>query len=169
MKRLLFAISLFWRALRHPKEIKDFITEPASHCGGDTSHLQLLALLNHSGRLIDFLKEDISGYSDAQVGAAVRKVHADCSQHLEELVSIQSIFSQQEGATVTIPSGYDPSEVRMIGDVRGTPPFKGQLRHRGWKASKISLPKRSGTFKSDIISPAEVEVTACRGGHDEIS
>src|SRR5215831_3115113 len=34
--------------------------------------LQLLALLQREGRLVDFLAEDISGYDDASIGAAVR-------------------------------------------------------------------------------------------------
>jgi hypothetical protein len=42
--------------------------------------LQILALLQRDGRLIDFLMEDIRAYGDAQVGAAVRDVHAGCAQ-----------------------------------------------------------------------------------------
>src|ERR1051325_6760475 len=37
---------------------------------------QVLAVLQRDGRLIDFLMEDIAPYSDAQIGAAVRNVHA---------------------------------------------------------------------------------------------
>src|SRR4051812_9875585 len=39
---------------------------------------QMLALLQRDGRLIDFLMEDVAPYADAQVGAAVRSVHAGC-------------------------------------------------------------------------------------------
>src|SRR5689334_6738761 len=37
--------------------------------------LQLLSLLQREGRLVDFLAEPIDGFSDAQIGAAVRDVH----------------------------------------------------------------------------------------------
>src|SRR4051794_37026728 len=37
--------------------------------------LQLLAILQREGRLVDFLMEDLQGIPDAQVGAAVREVH----------------------------------------------------------------------------------------------
>src|SRR5262249_27976756 len=40
--------------------------------------VQLLALLQRDGRLVDFLREDVGAYSDAQIGAAVREVHANC-------------------------------------------------------------------------------------------
>ncbi len=46
--------------------------------------LRLLALLQQEGRLIDFLEEDIEPYSDAQVGAAVRAIHAGCRKALHE-------------------------------------------------------------------------------------
>ena len=36
--------------------------------------LQILAILQRDSRLIDFLMEDVSGYSDDQVGAAVREL-----------------------------------------------------------------------------------------------
>src|SRR5690606_38389504 len=49
---------------------------------------QLLAVLQRDGRLVDFLMEDIAPYGDAQVGAAVRSVHAGCRQVLEQYVTL---------------------------------------------------------------------------------
>ncbi|MEN9437490.1 MAG: hypothetical protein RIR09_2145, partial [Pseudomonadota bacterium] len=40
--------------------------------------LQLLGLLQREARLIDFTQEDIRAYSDADIGAAARVVHAGC-------------------------------------------------------------------------------------------
>src|ERR1041385_2730159 len=40
--------------------------------------VQLLAIFQRDARLIDFLREDIRPYSDAQVGAAVRSMHESC-------------------------------------------------------------------------------------------
>src|SRR5262245_3785422 len=37
--------------------------------------LRLLALLQREGRLLDFLLEDIQGYGNDQIGAAVRDIH----------------------------------------------------------------------------------------------
>lgn len=48
----------------------------------------LLALLQQEGRLIDFIKEDASQASDAQLGAAARVVHAGCRKVLERHLSI---------------------------------------------------------------------------------
>ncbi|MGV2334905.1 MAG UNVERIFIED_CONTAM: DUF2760 domain-containing protein [Planctomycetaceae bacterium] len=41
--------------------------------------ISLLATLQREGRLLDFLKEPIDAYSDAQIGAAVRDIHRDCA------------------------------------------------------------------------------------------
>jgi hypothetical protein len=37
--------------------------------------VQMLAILQREGRLMDFLQEDLSLYDDAQIGAAVRNIH----------------------------------------------------------------------------------------------
>src|SRR5207253_6846543 len=39
---------------------------------GNGAAVQLLAILQREGRLLDFLQEDVDGYADAQIGAAVR-------------------------------------------------------------------------------------------------
>jgi hypothetical protein len=92
------------------------------------------------------------------VGAAVRKIHQDCAQLLEELVTIRSLREEQEGATVQVFKGYDPSQLKIVGKVKGEPPFSGILIHRGWKAHKRSLPKKIGEQTPDIICPAEIEI-----------
>ena len=148
--RLLQAIKAFFAALKQPEVKAPETTDP--------SHLRLLALLQRSGRLIDFLKEDIKGYSDAQIGAAVRKIHAETSSCLEEMVTIRPLFEQSEGSSVTIAHGFDPSEVKLVGNVKGEAPYKGVLRHKGWKAHKISLPKQAGEWKREVLCPAEIEI-----------
>src|SRR5258706_10952915 len=42
------------------------------------SALQLLALLQREGRFVDFLEEDVTSFSDADIGAAARVVHGGC-------------------------------------------------------------------------------------------
>ncbi len=47
---------------------------PKPQSGPADGAVQILSILQRDARLIDFLMEDISGYSDEQVGAAVRDV-----------------------------------------------------------------------------------------------
>src|SRR5262245_56412530 len=42
--------------------------------------LQLLAMLQREGRLVDFLSEAIDDYDDATIGAAVRDIHKGCKK-----------------------------------------------------------------------------------------
>lgn len=157
--RLWLAFKAFFKAFFDPKKAKEFLEEPAkAEELGDQSHLRLLALLQQSSRLIDFMKEDISAFNDSQVGAAVRKIHQDCANSLEELVTIRPVFEENEGATVKVDAGYDASQIKIVGKVKNDPPFTGVVVHRGWKAHKRSLPKKVGEQENEILYPAEIEV-----------
>ncbi|MDQ3249283.1 MAG: DUF2760 domain-containing protein [Chloroflexota bacterium] len=127
---------------------------PPSHAPA----VQMLAILQRQGRLIDFLQEDLALYEDAQIGAAVRSIHEGCKQALGEHVQLEPVFSEPEGSTVTVQPGFDTQAVRLIGDVTGNPPFRGELRHRGWRVAKINLPERMNQDKAMIVAAAEVEV-----------
>jgi hypothetical protein len=118
---------------------------------------QLLAVLQRDGRLVDFLMEDLAAYPDAQVGAAARDVHAGCRQALTKYVTLAAVLDDEEGSTVTVERGTDPARVKVVGNVAGTPPLRGVLRHRGWEATRVELPPLSATGRA-IIAPAEVEV-----------
>jgi len=63
--------------------------------------VQLLALFQREGRLIDFLEEDITSYADAQVGAAVRDIHKGCKRALAEHVHVEPVLAQLDGAPAT--------------------------------------------------------------------
>ncbi|WP_068469715.1 DUF2760 domain-containing protein [Candidatus Protochlamydia phocaeensis] len=154
------AFKAFMKAFKDPEKAKQFVEEqpPKQIEAADQSHLRLLYYLQQAGRLIDFLKEDISAFSDAQVGAAARKIHQDSAQLLEELVTIRPLKSEPEGTMVQVPKGYDPSEIKVVGKIKGEPPFSGVLVHRGWKAHKRSLPKKTGEQATDVICPAEIEI-----------
>ena len=158
MKRLTFAFKAFLKAFNSPEKAEQFLIEPKVQSKKDRSHLQLLRSLQQAGRLIDFLSEDIQDFTDAQVGAAVRQIHAGCRKSLEDLVTIRPLMQEQEGDQVTIPSGYSAAEIKLVGNVKGNPPFRGTLVHRGWKAHKQSLPKTIGEETSEIITPAEIEI-----------
>lgn len=160
---LIVAFKAFFKALKEPQKGQNFVDDiqaPTSKQldSPDTAHLRLLSYLQQSGRLIDFLKEDLTTFNDAQVGAAVRKIHQDCRLVLEDLVTIRPLKDEEEGTTVQIPKGYNPSEIKVVGKVKGEPPFTGILVHRGWKAHKRSLPKKLGEQSLEVICPAEIEI-----------
>lgn len=119
--------------------------------------LQLLAILQRDSRLIDFLMEDISGYADDQVGAAVRELHDQCRDSVGRYVSLQPVIDGVEGAFTQAPS-KDPNLVKFVGNVPATPPSGGILRHKGWRASKVDLPALAGKQDATIIAPAEIEI-----------
>ena len=155
------AFKAFIKAFKNPEQAERFVEgkEIVKQVEvSDPSHLRLLSSLQQAGRLIDFLKEDIASFTDAQVGAAVRKIHQDCAQAIEELVTIRPLKVEQEGAVVQVPKGYNPSEIKVVGKIKGEPPFSGVLVHRGWKAHKRSLPKKTGELATDVICPAEIEI-----------
>jgi hypothetical protein len=120
--------------------------------------LQLLSLFQREARLIDFTQENLSGYSDADIGAAARVVHEGCSKVLREHFTIDAVRSEAEGSRVTLPEGFDASAVRLTGNVVGKAPFTGTLSHRGWRASSVRLPKLAEAHDAKVLAPAEVEL-----------
>ncbi len=120
--------------------------------------LALLALLQREGRLIDFLQEDIESYDDDEIGAAVRDIHRGCKKVLEDHLTLEAVMPGKEEDAVTVPEGFDPGEVKLIGPVAGDPPFKGVLRHHGWRVTDASLPVLSSDIDRSILAPAQVEV-----------
>ncbi|MGD8294672.1 MAG: DUF2760 domain-containing protein [Desulfobacterales bacterium] len=121
--------------------------------------LHLFALMQREGRLMDFLDEDLDGYEDAQIGAAVRSIHAGCRQLVHKYLKPEPVMDQHEGAVVEVPVDFDPGVVKLTGNVVGEPPFSGILRHKGWQVGKMNLPTLSGRQNAEIIAPAEVEIT----------
>lgn len=120
--------------------------------------LHLLSVLQREGRLVDFFAEDLSLYEDAQIGAAVRTIQEDCKKTINKYLAPKAVVDQPEGEEVTIEADFDPSAIKLTGNVTGEPPFKGILRHKGWQATKSDLPELSDSQDSKIISPAEVEI-----------
>jgi len=126
--------------------------------GGPPEGIQVLSFLQRDGRLIDFLQEDISAYSDYQIGAAVRTVHEGCRKALSDILAIEPIRKEPEGSAVTVEKGVNPSVIRLSGYVIGDPPFTGVLKHHGWKISRVNLPDQGKGCDQTVIAPAEVEV-----------
>jgi hypothetical protein len=119
--------------------------------------LQFLGILQRDSRLVDFLMEDITGYSDDQVGAAVRELHGQCRDAIARYVTLQPVIDGVEGTFAKAPSA-DPNLVKFVGNVPAKPPAGGTLRHKGWRAAKVDLPALSGKQDPTIIAPAEIEI-----------
>lgn len=120
--------------------------------------LQLLALLQREARLIDFTQENLSNYSDADIGAAARVVHEGCGKVLREHFTIEAVRAEAEGSRIVLEAGFDASAVRLTGNVVGSAPFRGSLSHRGWRAAGVRLPKLADSHDASVLAPAEVEL-----------
>ena len=121
--------------------------------------LHLFSSMQREGRLMDFLNEDLDGYDDAQIGSAVRSIHAGCRQVVQEYLNPEPVMDKHEGAVMEVPVDFDPGTIKLTGNVVGEPPFNGILRHKGWQVGKMNLPSLSGSQNAKIIAPAEVEIT----------
>jgi len=161
----------FWQILRDPEKAEAWrelaapapeqLAEPAPAEPPEDVHpdaVYALALLQREGRLVDFLLENIEPYDDSQIGAAVRQIHAGCRRVLDEHFDVTPIQGDGEGSRVEVAKGFDPSAIRLTGNVSGDPPFQGTVQHRGWRAAKVDLPKRNPGLDTSVICPAEVEI-----------
>jgi hypothetical protein len=119
----------------------------------------MLALLQRDGRLVDFLAEDISAYPDAQLGAAVRTIHETYRQVLNHYVKLEPILNSEENQPVTVQVGFDPTAIKLIGNVTGGPPVRGMLRHKGWRVKELNLPPLPQDTGRMVVAPAEVELS----------
>jgi len=117
----------------------------------------MLGILQRDSRLVDFLMEDITSFSDDQVGAAVRELHDQCRDSVARYVALEPVIDGVEGTFAKAPSS-DPNVVKFIGNVPAKPPSGGTLRHKGWRAGKIDLPAMAAKQDATIIAPAEIEI-----------
>jgi hypothetical protein len=120
--------------------------------------LQLLGLLQREGRFVDFLKQDLASFGDAEIGAAARVVHEGCRRAVAQHLTIAPIRAEAEGAQVTVDAGYEVAAVKLTGNVKGSAPYRGVLRHRGWRAESIQLPRAVGDHDARVLAPAEIEL-----------
>lgn len=126
----------------------------------DSEVVNFVAILQERGRFVDFLMDDIKGYSDAQVGAAGRVLHEGCKAVLLEHFGIRPMREEGEGSKVTVPTGYAPDDYRLVGKISGEAPFTGTLIHHGWRVEWVKLPRllRASADRLPAIAPAEVEL-----------
>jgi hypothetical protein len=120
--------------------------------------LQMLAILQRDARLVDFFMEDISAYSDDQVGAAVRNLHSQCRETLGRYVGLEPVIDAVEGS-YSKADGTDSSMIKFIGNVPGSGRAPGGiLRHRGWRVTRVDLPALPPGQNVKVLAPAELEV-----------
>ena len=119
--------------------------------------LQILAILQRDSRLIDFLQEDVTSYSDDQIGAAVRELHDQCRDAIARYVTLVPVIDGVEGTYAKAPA-QDPNLVKFVGNVPAQPPAGGTLRHKGWRATKVELPNLPAKQDATIIAAAEIEI-----------
>lgn len=125
---------------------------------GPEAALLLLSLLQREGRFVDFLEEDVSSFTDAQIGAAARVVHTQCRAALHEHLPLEPVRTEDEGSKITLEKGFDAGKVRVVGNVAGEPPYTGTLTHRGWRVREVKLGKIAEGHDAHVIAPAEVEL-----------
>ncbi len=158
---LTLAIFIFIREESSPTSNRQQITKAAAPDKPEpkaNDAVELLSCLQKEGRLIDFLQEDISSYDDAQVGAAVRSIHQNTRKALEMMVTLEPVMAEAEGDSVEVEAGFDPSAIRLTGNIKGDPPFSGTVCQRGWKVTRLSIESRPLTHDLNIIEPSEVEI-----------
>lgn len=122
--------------------------------------LALLALMQREGRLVDFLRDSVDGADDADIGAAVREVHRGCRKVLDQYLSLEPVMPGDQDAKVSVPKGFDPAEIRLIGEAKGEAPYRGTLRHHGWRVVDAKLPTLADGVDRAVIAPAEVELSS---------
>jgi hypothetical protein len=174
LTRIFLAFRAFFALLFHGRLPEDMITElglisrsavpvtppkpPAPEIKPADGALLLLGILQRDARILDFFMEDISPYSDDQVGAAARDVHQRTRETLVRHFAPAPVIDAVEGS-VTNPADSNPALVKYVGNVpaTGRPPA-GVLRHKGWRATAVSLPVLNSRQDLAVLAPAEIEV-----------
>ncbi len=127
---------------------------------GRSDALNLLAALQREARFLDFLQESLEGYPAEDIKAAVIDIHRDSRQVVERMFGIRPLIDQEEGSSIEVPAGFDAARFTLTGQVSGSAPYRGQLMHPGWQATRCEVPRWTGSPEgSQVLAPAEVEVS----------
>ena len=155
------AITTFFSVLAHGKtpQKEKTIRIPKGEIKVNADLIWPLYLLQREARLIDFLLEDISSAPDDLVGAGVRELHTKCRKYLLEKLTIEPVIAQDEGARITIESGFNPSKIMLTGFIEGQPPYNGILKHQGWQVLSSQIPEVTDSFRNNpVLAQAELEI-----------
>jgi hypothetical protein len=142
----------------HKAHIEAPKPEPAKPAKPSGAPLRLLAMLQAESRLIDFLMEDISNAPEDKVGLAVKDIHRKAQSVLKQHLVLDTVLRAAEGETVSVPKGFDPSAIRVLGNVAGDPPYSGQVQHPGWRVKEIKLSPPPEGADEFVLQAAEVQI-----------
>ncbi len=137
------------------------LPKAVSRDDGSKSLLYLVSSMQEKGRLLDFVMDDISTYSDEDVGRVARVVHQGVREVFDNTMNIKSIHNGAEGEKISFNDEVDFSTYKLIGTGTKKPPFSGTVAHKGWKAGKISIPNISLTENDPqnmVVQAVEIEV-----------
>ncbi|RYZ09818.1 MAG: DUF2760 domain-containing protein [Myxococcales bacterium] len=140
-----------------PPPVAETPRAEAPRASPEDGALQLLALLQREGRFVDFVEQEVTAFSDQDVGAAARLVHEGCRKALHAHARVSSVRTEAEGARLSLEQ--PSAEVKLVGNVAGAAPFRGVLRHRGWKVDELRLPKLIGAHDPKVVAQAELELS----------
>ncbi len=128
---------------------------PAPVSKASDGAVQILAILQRDSRLVDFLMEDVTSYSDEQIGSAVRDLHDQARASISRHVKLEPVVDGVEGTYAKAPSA---GLAKFVGNVPVKPPEGGILRHKGWRAAKVDLPAPARGQDASVVAPAEIEI-----------
>jgi len=133
---------------------------PAKSSKQRSDAVSLLALLQREARFLDFLMEPLDEFTDSDVGAVSRDVHAGCRDAIVRIFNPKPVRQEPEGQPVTVDHGADLGLISLSGNVPNKGPYQGTLLHGGWSASTIKLPEWSGKEEAAlVIAAAKMEIT----------
>jgi hypothetical protein len=117
--------------------------------------ITLLSALQREARLVDLIQENLTGFSDAQVGAAARPCLQQSAETLKRCFGLKPICDAADGSTVDVGPEESATRYQWVGEGSAT---SGILIHHGWQASQVELPKFSGDVADVfVIAPAQVQ------------
>lgn len=134
--------------------------EPPAPAPARSEAVTLLSALQREARFVDFIQEPIDGYSDAQVGAAVRDIHRGCRGVLDRMFDLQPVCDQPEESDVEVTDSAS-AQWRLTGNVgQSAGSVTGKLMHPGWKSTRCQIPEWSGSESdAELVAPAEVQLS----------
>lgn len=117
--------------------------------------ITLLSALQREARLVDLIQEDLTQFSDAQVGAAARPCLQQSNAALKRMLGLGPVSDAKEGTTVEVGTDGSPARFQWIGE--GTD-SNGKLVHQGWQATKVDLAQWTGNqADANVIAPAQLQ------------
>jgi Domain of unknown function (DUF2760) len=132
--------------------------EPPKPVKPSGAPLRVLTILQRESRLVDFLMDNLQGADDGTIAAAVREIQPKAQAALKKHIDLGPVLPEPEGTTVSIPAGFDPSAVQLVGNVTGEPPFQGTIRHAGWRVQEMRIPTPPEGQDEFVLAAAEVEL-----------